>query len=409
MSNDNTEHMKAQEAGGSDAGGADDTAASKLQDKEYSPGNDNQSPIGITHHTDNDDDAIAVGGGYSLPGEAGAPHPDHGTAQAKAPAHDPLSSIEGADEKSPGHDLPFSLRTAAELRIRDWTIHPVGFGFLVLAISFVAYQILGGVATFLLFGVNVSENVQGMRVMTVISQLLFLVGPAILLLYLQPWPLRDVFRLSAPRFMPTVVTIIAVLAAQIFGQVYLDVQQHLLRTYLLPEMLLPMLDTFENMLKELYGTLLNMGSPLEMLFVLFVIGLTPAVCEELLFRGTVQYSFERAMRARWAVLLTGAIFALFHLNPITFIPLAILGSWLGFVVWRGGSIWYAIIGHAVNNSLAVLSLYFLNADSWTGKVETGELPDAGALIVGGASLVLLIVSVPFFMRLTKQRHDSVTS
>jgi uncharacterized protein len=297
-----------------------------------------------------------------------------------------------------------------ETKIPEWTIHPVGFGIAVLAIAFASYQLIGGLITYLLFGVDVGGNVQEMRVVTVVSQVLFLVGPAVALLYLQPWNAVEVFRLRAPALAPLLPVAVAIIGAQFFGQVYLDVQQHVLRSYLLPDGLLPLLDSFEEMLSELYESLLIMRSPAEALFVLFVVGFTPAVCEEALFRGTVQYSFERVLRMRWVLLLTGSIFAMFHLNPLTFVPLTLLGAWLGFVVWRGGSIWYAVIGHAMNNSLAVFSLYMLESDSFVPKLDPGAMPDAATLLIGAAGLAAFLLSVLWFWRLTANpRHDIPSS
>ncbi len=289
-----------------------------------------------------------------------------------------------------------------------WNIHPVGFAFALLATSFAAYQLLGGVITYFLFGLDMSANVQGMRIATIISQVVFLVGPAVLLLYLQPWEFRKVFRLAPPRLLPLGVAVLAVISVQFVGSVYLDVQQHILRRYLLPDMLLPLLDSFEKMVSEMYETLLIMRSPGEALFVLLVVGVTPAVCEEVLFRGSVLYSLERGLRVRWALLITGSMFALFHLNPVTFVPLALLGTWLGFIVWRGGSIWYAVIGHAVNNSLAVFSLYVLETDSLTPKVVPGAMPDGLTLLVGAVSLGVFIFTVLWFWRLTRPQTDSIS-
>jgi membrane protease YdiL (CAAX protease family) len=303
-----------------------------------------------------------------------------------------------------------TMHASSLQQIHNWTIHPVGFGIAVLAIAFVAYQLIGGLITYFLFGVDVAGNVQSMRAVTVLSQLLFLVGPAVALLYLQPWNAVEVFRLRAPALAPLLPVAISVLGAQFFGQVYLDVQQHVLRSYLLPDALLPLLDSFEKMISELYESLLVMRSPGEALFVLFVVGFTPAVCEEALFRGTVQYSFERVLRMRWVLLLTGAIFAMFHLNPLTFVPLTLLGAWLGFVVWRGGSIWYAVIGHALNNSLAVVSLYMLETDSFVPKLDPGAFPDAATVLLGVAGLAAFLLSVLWFWRLTaRPRHDSPSS
>lgn len=281
---------------------------------------------------------------------------------------------------------------------------PVVFGFLVLAVAFFAYQILGGLISFLLFGLSAEGDIQGMRVVTVISQLLFLVLPAVLLLRLQRWNLRDVFRLKMPRLLPLLSVIVAVIAMQYVVQAYVEVQQYVLRHYLLPDFLLPLLDEFEQLIEELYGKLLVMRSPAEALFVWVVVALTPGFCEEVLFRGTVQYSFERGMRVRWALLLNGLIFSLFHLNPVTFVPLAMLGVFFAVITWRSGSIGYAVVAHITNNTLAVVALYVFQSDTLLPAESAGATPSAGVLLIsGGIGLLVFAASMSLFWVLTERR------
>ncbi len=284
-------------------------------------------------------------------------------------------------------------------------IGPVVFGFLVLAVAFFAYQILGGLISFLLFGLGAEGDIQGMRVVTVISQLLFLVLPALLLLGLQRWKVRDVLRLKMPRLLPLLSVIVAVIAMQYVVQAYVEVQQHVLRNYLLPDSLLPLLDEFEQLLEELYGKLLAMRSPTEALFVWVVVALTPGFCEEVLFRGTVQYSFERGMRVRWALLLNGVIFSLFHLNPVTFVPLTMLGVFFAVITWRSGSIGYAVVAHITNNTLAVVALYVFQSDTLLPAESAGATPSAGVLLIsGGIGLLVFAASVALFWVLTADRE-----
>lgn len=282
---------------------------------------------------------------------------------------------------------------------------PVVFGFLVLAVAFFAYQILGGLISFLLFGIDAEGSIQGMRVVTVISQLLFLVLPALLLLGLQRWKIREVLRLRMPRLLPLLSVIIAVIAMQYVVQAYVEVQQHVLRNYLLPDFLLPLLDEFEQLLEELYGKLLAMRSPAEALFVWVVVAVTPGFCEEVLFRGTVQYSFERGMRVRWALLLNGVIFALFHLNPVTFVPLTLLGVFFAIITWRSGSIAYAVVAHITNNTLAVVALYVFQSDTLLPAERAGATPTAEVLLIsGGIGLLVFAASVALFWVLTARRE-----
>lgn len=101
----------------------------------------------------------------------------------------------------------------------------------------------------------------------------------------------------------------------------------------------------------LEGLLLGNGA--STLFLFLTIALTPAVFEELLFRGYLLRQAERRWGARAAVVAVGVFFGAYHLSITQFVPLSVLGVYLGFVVWATGSLWTGILVHLLNNGLAV--------------------------------------------------------
>lgn len=293
---------------------------------------------------------------------------------------------------------------SAESRAAQPPLHPVAFGFLLVLLTFVGYQLLGGLLTYLLFGVDTASNVAGVRAVTVLSQLLFLMLPAVALIRFMGWDLRAALRLRMPRLRPLLAVVVSVIALQFVVQAWVELQQHVMREYLLPDALLPILDLFEELLEELYGTLLAMHTPLEALTVWVVIALTPAFCEEILFRGAVQYSFEKKMRLRWAFLLSGAIFSFFHLNPVTFIPLTLLGAYFSVLTWRGDSLGYAFAAHATNNTIAVVALFFFRSENLLPVDATSGAPSPGMYAASGSiALVLCAVCVWYFWTVTAPR------
>ncbi len=281
-------------------------------------------------------------------------------------------------------------------------LHPVAFALLLVMVTFVAYQIMGGLLTYLLFGLDTGQHVGGVRVVTVVSQLLFLLLPAVLLLRLQNWKVREVLRLNMPKLLPLLVVVVSVVALQFVVQAWVEVQQFVMREYLLPDFLISVLDTFEKLLEELYGQLLAMHTPIEAISVWIVVALTPALCEEVLFRGAVQFSFEKKMRLRWAFLLSGAIFSFFHLNPVTFIPLAMLGTYFSVITWRGNSLGYAFAAHATNNTIAVVAMYFLKSENLLPSESTGGDPSLMTYALSGMiALVVFAACVVYFWKLTR--------
>lgn len=89
------------------------------------------------------------------------------------------------------------------------------------------------------------------------------------------------------------------------------------------------------------------------LFGLFHIALVPAFCEEILFRGYILRAFEKSWGIITAVVISGVIFGLFHLQLPNLLPLASLGIILALMTWYSGSLWPAIVAHFMNNGAAV--------------------------------------------------------
>lgn len=95
--------------------------------------------------------------------------------------------------------------------------------------------------------------------------------------------------------------------------------------------------------------------PWKTLVVLSAVVLAPLV-EELLFRGLLQSLLRKYLDHPWhAVLLTSAVFALFHLNTPQNTPaLFLLSLVLGYNYERCGRLWAPILCHAVFNGIMIL-------------------------------------------------------
>lgn len=107
--------------------------------------------------------------------------------------------------------------------------------------------------------------------------------------------------------------------------------------------------------EEAGNVLVTVHAPWQWVFLIFAIGVTPAVCEEFLFRGYFHRTLERTISAPGVYFLSGMIFALIHQNYFGLVALILVGSYLGFVYQRGGSIFVSAATHfAYNTSLILL-------------------------------------------------------
>ncbi len=116
--------------------------------------------------------------------------------------------------------------------------------------------------------------------------------------------------------------------------------------------------------------------PLPM--VLMVFAITPAICEEILFRGFVLSSLHR-YSATWAIVLSAALFGLMHVltsNVLAierFLPTTFMGIVLAWIALRTGSILPGILLHALHNGfLLTVGRYEQQLKNWNILVEEGE-------------------------------------
>ena len=138
----------------------------------------------------------------------------------------------------------------------------------------------------------------------------------------------------------------------------------------------------------------------EFVFLLFVIAVTPAICEEVFFRGYVQRTMERA--AGWkSILIVGILFGLFHLQPIGLAATATMGVLFGYFYFRTRSLLPSMLAHFANNALVVSLLYF---DPVVGGVDVGSTENIPGVWVA-ITLPLGMLVLFLFHYLTRQRPD----
>ncbi len=121
-----------------------------------------------------------------------------------------------------------------------------------------------------------------------------------------------------------------------------------------------------------------------------MIGLTPAICEELLFRGYIQTRLTRTAGPAMGIVIASMLFAAFHMDTVHIIAVFPLGLYLGFIAWRSGSLFPAILGHFVNNVTSVIAVVFAPA----GETDVLALPIAMvSLSVIGTGIIGLVAVI----------------
>jgi membrane protease YdiL (CAAX protease family) len=136
-------------------------------------------------------------------------------------------------------------------------------------------------------------------------------------------------------------------------------------------------------MEEALRTLATAHTPGRLAWLLLAVALTPALCEEAVFRG-ILLSSTRQLPAWRAVLLNGVVFGAFHLSfesPVRFLPTAWLGIVITWGVLRSGSLWTGVLMHLLNNASIVL---LASTPSVSGLVIDSDAPPPLWLVATGA-------------------------
>ena len=127
-----------------------------------------------------------------------------------------------------------------------------------------------------------------------------------------------------------------------------------------------------------------------------VVAFSPAICEEFLFRGYMFSAMKKSYSPLVAILITSAMFGIFHMSLARFFGTAFLGACNCYMVYRSKSIIPGAIMHLFNNTLAVLVMYRPEAVAKVLPVLAKDelsLPDACFCIITGCALIAIALLI----------------
>jgi len=279
----------------------------------------------------------------------------------------------------------------------------VPFVLVALAIVFFLYQIVAGGVTLLLAGGSITANtIDWVRWSTLIGQLLFLLGPTLVLTHLRYGRILQPLRLRWPTLPQVIVVLVGVFALQQVLQGYMLLQEAIP----LPAGLQRWVDMIKDMFEATYRVLVTARSPLELFLVICTVAVVPAISEELLFRGLVQRDLESVVSGRTSAILAGVIFGLYHLNPFSLVPLITLGVAFGLIVYRSGNITLAMAAHFLNNFLASIALYLNMNEDFLITAPDGGGTTAAVVLNTAVFAMVFLGAMYYFVRITKSPQQA---
>ncbi len=150
--------------------------------------------------------------------------------------------------------------------------------------------------------------------------------------------------------------------------------------------------------------ILNMKRLADLVTSVFLMGLLAAVGEELFFRGILQRIFIQLFKSPWwGIVVTAAIFSAMHEQFLGFIPRMLLGIVLGLLYWYSGSLYPAIIGHFVFNSLQIFLVYFKIVD----QDQAAAVPSRFLFATGIVSVIVVVILLRYLRKWSSATYTSV--
>ena len=168
----------------------------------------------------------------------------------------------------------------------------------------------------------------------------------------------------------------------------------------------PIVLFFPEEMAAVSGGLNDIMSSEGMVLGILIASVMPAICEEAVHRGFILHTFKDVKKPWVIVLSMGIIFGVFHLNLLRFVPTAILGACLTWIMLKTENMLLPVLFHGVNNLYAVLS-GFATKNTLTSAVSGGqaatdltavlELSGAAKVSAIGVYLMLGLVAFPLML------------
>jgi sodium transport system permease protein len=221
----------------------------------------------------------------------------------------------------------------------------------------------------------------GLMVALLATQFGALLLPAVGLTWLRKFPVAETFSLRRPHWRSVAGSVLIGSSASIA----------------LAGLVLRWTPPPESMLREMQELLRLGDNSISLWKLLPLIALTPALCEEALFRGLILSGLRRW--GPWAAIgLTALGFGLLHGSIYRLLPTFLLGVILGYTVWRSRSLYCSMLIHALNNGLVAVVVW----SSQGRDVDVQDVPWSWTLLALAATAVGLAL-------LTKPKPDATAA
>lgn len=144
---------------------------------------------------------------------------------------------------------------------------------------------------------------------------------------------------------------------------------------------------------------------------ILLVSVAPAICEEMLHRGFLMNCVWSSVRSRMGTcIIVGVLFGINHMDPYRFLPTAILGGFMAYVLYETNNFIYNMLFHFTNNFIIeVLGMFAGNGTdtvqlSQDAMVDIIPLGLASYLIIGCVAPILILGGVMLLQGLDRIKN-----
>ena len=244
------------------------------------------------------------------------------------------------------------------------------------------------------------SNIAVLKYLQIIQTIGIFISPAILAGWFFSADTLEFLRMRNPKNVTLFsLSIVFLLTIAFFPVIdftgYLNQQMHLPGFLGGLESWMRQMEDVAKVLTEKFTTVNTLGG---LAINILMIGILPAMGEEMLFRGTVQPLFNSWFKNNHAAIwVTAILFSAMHMQFYGFIPRMILGAYMGYLLVWSGSLWLPMFAHFVNNTIGVILYYMF----YNGSIE--QNPESLGYETSLIPVVLSIIIIGLLMYFLKTR------
>lgn len=271
----------------------------------------------------------------------------------------------------------------------------VFFWFTMLFMIFqLILTILVAVLSILNSGIDTMDLInKNIYIILLINQFIIVLIPVLVYTIKNKLNIKEVFKLNKLKFKPAVIITLLIVPSFFVAA---------------------MLNTFAIYILQFIGDVPTQSIPVpktlsELIVGILIVGVTPAICEEMMHRGIMLSAYEKRGSMK-AIVISAIFFGIFHFDITNLLGATFLGLLIGYYVVKTNSIFAGVLAHFLNNSLNEVLQYFIGDSVPKENVVSISFQELfGSILYGIVGLIVIGLLLKIFNKAVKGTRELIPS